>query len=136
MTTTTLVAPEIEQAAEPRKEADHPFFRDGEGGSLTSVPASPDSELRKLNEEELKAAIQSAWRKFERLARKEMGQLLYWLREKLRAQGSRNDLRDQDKGFGAWVEETIQISRRTANAPADESATANGLMPRRPTSRQ
>ena len=75
-------------------------------------------------------------RKWERLAKKEMGQLLYLLREKLRAQGSRNDLRDRDKGFGAWVEETIEVSRRTADRWADEYGLANGLMKRKSTSRQ
>jgi hypothetical protein len=133
MSATTLVGPKAE---EPRNDSEHPFFQNGNGTLHSTPPVSPDSELRKLGEQELKAAVQSAWRKYERLAKKEMGQLLYWLREKLRAQGSRNDLRDQDKGFGAWVEETIQISRRTADRWADEYGLANGLMKRRPTSRQ
>jgi hypothetical protein len=88
-----------------------------------------------LNEEELKAAIKSAWKKHESLAKKDMGPLLYWLRQRLRAQGSRNDLRDQDKGFGAWVEQTIEISRRTADRWANEYGLANGLMKRKVTSR-
>ena len=58
------------------------------------------------------------------------------LREKLRAQGSRNDLRDRDKGFGAWVEESIEISRRTADRWAEDYGLANGLMRRKSTSRQ
>ena len=89
----------------------------------------------KVSEEELKAAIKSAWKKLERIGKKEVGPLLYWLREKLRAQGSRNDLRDQDKGFGAWVEKTIEISRRTADLWADEYGLASGPMKRKPTSR-
>ncbi|MBZ5502598.1 MAG: hypothetical protein LAN59_10225 [Acidobacteriia bacterium] len=122
MSVTTLVAPELEETVETGKDAER-------------LPVPPDSELQKLNEEELKAAIKSAWKKCEWLAKKEMGQLLYWLREKLRAQGSRNDLRNQDKGFGAWVEQTIEISRRTADRWADEYGLANGLMKRKSTSR-
>jgi hypothetical protein len=98
----------------------------------SALPVPSDSEIKKLNEKELKAAIMSAWKKCERLAKKEMGQLLYWLRDKLRAQGSRNDLPGRDKGFGVWVEETIEISRRTADRWADEYGLANGLMKRKP----
>ena len=98
---------------------------------MLSVPS--DSELMKLDENELKAAIKSVWKKHERLAKKDMGPLLYWLREKLRAQGSRNDLRDQDKGFGAWVEENLDVTRRTADSWADAYAVANGLRERKPT---
>jgi hypothetical protein len=135
MTPPTLVAPELEAEIEQLNDSEHLPVRNGHGGSQGTLPVSPDSELQKLNEEELKAAIKSAWKKYERLAKKEMGQLLYWLREKLGAQGSRNDLRNQDKGFGAWVEQTIEISRRTADRWADEYGLANGLMKRRATSR-
>jgi hypothetical protein len=93
--------------------------------STDVVPS--DSELQKLNEQELKAAIKSTWRKYERLARKEMGQLLFWLRKKLRAQGSRNDIHDKDRGFGAWVEENLDISRRTADRWAEWYAVEHGL---------
>ena len=136
MSATTLVAPEMEEAIEERKDAEHLIPGNGNSGSQSTLPVCPDSELKKLNEEELKAAIESTWKKCERFAKKEMGPLLYWLRENLRAQGSRNDLRDQDKGFGAWVEETIEISRRTADRWADEYGLANGLMKRTSTSRQ
>ncbi len=136
MTPPTLVAPELEAGIEQPKDAEHLPVRNGNGGSQGTLPVSSDSELQNLNEEDLKAAIQSAWKKYERAAKKEMGQLLYWLRDKLRAQGSRNDLRDRDKGFGAWVEETIEISRRTADRWADEYGLANGLMKRKSTSRQ
>jgi hypothetical protein len=98
-----------------------------------AAPAKPDdAEIRKLNEEELKAAIVSAWKKVERFGKKEMGGLLYWLREKLRSQGSRNDLREKDKGFGAWVQKTIQISRRTADRWANEYGYEQGLIKRKP----
>src|ERR1700734_1140488 len=107
MSASTLVGPEAE---EPRTDSEHPFFQNGNGTSHSTPPVSSDSELQKLGQAELKAAIQSAWKKLERIGKREMGPLLYWLREKLRAQGSRNDLRDRDKGFGAWVQETLQIS--------------------------
>jgi hypothetical protein len=136
MTPLALVAPESEETTEERKDAAHLLPPNGNGGSQSTLPVSSDSELKKLDEEQLKAAIKFAWKKYERLAKKEMGQLLYLLREKLRAQGSRNDLRDRDKGFGAWVEETIEISRRTADRWADEYGLANGLMKRKSTSRQ
>src|ERR1035437_6427193 len=136
MTPETLVAPELEEALEEHKDAEYLLPRNGNGGSQSTLPVAPDSELEKLDEGQLKAAIKSTWKKYERLAKKEMGQLLYLLRENLRAQGSRNDLRDRDKGFGAWVEETIEISRRTADRWADEYGLANDLMKRKATSRQ
>src|ERR1019366_2449094 len=52
---------------------------------------------------------------------------LYWLRERLRAQGSRNDLHDKDRGFGFWVEEHLDISRRTADRWCDWYAVEAGL---------
>jgi hypothetical protein len=132
MSATTLIAPELEPEIEQLRP-----LRNGNGGSQkNTLPVSSDSELKKLNEEQLKAAIESAWKKCERFAKKEMGQLLYLLRDKLRAQGSRNDLRNRDKGFGAWVEQTIEISRRTADRWADDYGIANGLMKRKSTSRQ
>jgi hypothetical protein len=115
------------------KEAteERPSLSDENGGSHSTLP---DSELQKLNEQELKAAIKSTWKKHERLAKKDMGPLLYWLRVRLRAQGSRNDIHDEDRGFGAWVEDNLDISRRTADRWADEYGLANGLMMRDGTS--
>jgi len=132
MTPETLVAPELEEAIEEHKDAEQWLPRNGNGGSQSTLPVSSLSEIEKLDEEELKAAIESAWKKHVRLARTDMGPLLYWLRVKLRAQGSRNDLRDQDKGFGAWVEETIEISRRTADRWANEYGLKNGLIKGKP----
>jgi hypothetical protein len=135
MTPPALVPLEMEVEIETKNVGQ--LLRGTGKGALQSTLCVPsDSELQKLNEEELKAAIKSAWKKYERLAKKEMGQLLYWLREKLKAQGIRNDLRQEDKGFGAWVEQTIEISRRTADRWADEYGIANGLMKRKSTSRQ
>jgi hypothetical protein len=87
-----------------------------------------------LSEQELKTALRSAWKKHEKLAKVDMGPLLYWLRTKLRAQGTRNDISDQDRGFGAWVEDNLAISRRTADRWADEYAISAGL--KTPTSSQ
>ncbi len=61
--------------------------------------STSDTEIQELSEQELKAAIKSAWKKHEELAKADMAPLLYWLRERLRAQGSRNDLHDKDRGF-------------------------------------
>jgi len=92
----------------------------------TSTPAL-DTELQNLTEHQLKRAIESAWKKHEQLAKADMAPLLYWLREKLRAQGARNDVADKDRGFGAWVEDNLDISRRTADRWADDWGIAHGL---------
>ena len=134
MTPTTLVEPELEEAIEERKDAEYLLPRNGNGDSQSTLPVTSDLELKKLNENELKSAIKSTWKKHERLAKREMGPLLYWLREKLRAQGSRNELRDQDKGFGTWVEENLAVTRRTADRWADEYGISAGLKKKRPRS--
>jgi hypothetical protein len=79
--------------------------------------ANPDhGELSKLTEQELKSTIVAAWKKHEELAKAELAPLLYWLRERLRAQGARNDLgHDKDRGWEVWVTEHLDISRRTAD---------------------
>jgi hypothetical protein len=136
MTPTTLVAPEIEEAIEQHKDAEHLLPRNGNGGSQSTLPVSSDSELEKLNENELKSAIKHAWKKHERLAKKDMGPLLYWLRVKLRAQGSRNDIIDKDRGFSAWVEDNLDISRATSHRWATEHARENGLGELKSTSSQ
>lgn len=88
---------------------------------------TPDTEIQKLSEQELKSAIKSAWKKHEELAKADMAPLLYWLRERLRAQGSRNDIHDKDRGFGVWVEDHLEISRRTADRWCDWYAIEAGL---------
>ena len=133
MATTTGVFLPDEQDQQIPKQPAQSMRANGDGHSQSTLPLPSASELKKLDEEELKAAIKSAWKKHERIAKKDMGPLLYWLREKLRAQGSRNDLRDQDKGFGAWVEENLDVTRRTADSWADAYAVANGLRERKPT---
>jgi hypothetical protein len=111
MTATTLIGPELEETL----------------GNTETLSVPPDSELRKLNEQELKAAIISAWKKHEELAKHDLAPLLYWLRDKLRAQGARNDLtQDKDRGFAFWVEEHLDISRRTADRWCDWYAVKMG----------
>ncbi len=134
MTPPTLVAPELEAEIEQLKAAEHLPLHSADGGSQNALPVSSDSELKKLDEGQLKAAIRSAWKKHERLAKKDMGPLLYWLRLRLHAQGSRNDIHDKDRGFGAWVEDNLDITRRTADRWADWYAVENGL--KESTSRQ
>jgi hypothetical protein len=108
----------------------------GNGGSRSTLPVSSDSELEKLNENELKSAILSAWKKHQRLAGKEMRPMLFWLRLNLRAQGSRNDLHDKDRGFGAWVEKNLDVARSTAARWADEYAKEKKLTQKDLTSTQ
>jgi hypothetical protein len=127
MTPLTLVAPELEAEIEHPKDAEHLPRRNGDGDLQSTPPASSDSELQNLNEGQLKAQIKSAWKKHERLAKKDMAPLLYWLRVKLRAPGSRNDIHDKDRGFGAWVEDNLDISRATADRWAEQHALENGL---------
>ncbi len=136
MSATTLVSPELEETLEPRKDAEHLLPHNGNGGSQGTLPVSATAELEKLNEHELKSAIKSTWKKHERLARKEMGPLLYWLRVRLRAQGSRNDIIDKDRGFSSWVDDNLDISQSTANRWADKYAVENGLKDPKPTSSQ
>jgi hypothetical protein len=65
--------------------------------------------------EELKSELISLWGKSK--------ELLYHLRTKLKAQGKRGE------GFGEWVEENLEISRRTADRWADEYAVSIGEKP-------
>jgi hypothetical protein len=130
MSATTLIAPSPEEALEQRHDAEHLLPRNGNGGAQSTQPAPSASELEKLDEAELKAAIKFAWKKHERLAKKDMGPLLFWLRLRLRAQGSRNDIHDKDRGFGSWVEDNLDISRATADRWADEYGLATGFMTR------
>ena len=91
--------------------------------------ASPSLEpLEKLNVNQLKAKITRTWGKYQRAAQRTMGPLLYHLRKKLKAQGK------SGAGFGAWVEDNVDISRRTADRWADEWAIAHGLMKKPPKS--
>jgi hypothetical protein len=136
MTTTTSVFLPDEQEQQIAKKPPQSVRPNGHTSAASESTAPDDAEIRKLNEEELKAAIVSAWKKLERIGKKEMGGFLYWLREKLRAQGARNDIRDHDKGFGVWVWQTIEISRRTADRWANDYGLKNGLIKRKPTSRQ
>lgn len=53
--------------------------------------------------------------------RTDMAPLLYQLREKIKDQGKKG------KGFGAWCEANLDISRRTADRWADEYAMKHGL---------
>ena len=107
------------------------------GPPQTGSGRSGDSELQNLNEHELKAAIISAWKKHEALARAELAPLLYWLRERLRAQGARNDLvQDKDRGWEVWVTEHLDISRRTADRWCAWYAQQAGLTPEGSTSGQ
>jgi hypothetical protein len=64
-----------------------------------------------------------------KLTKERMAPLLYYLREKLKKQGSR-----KGKGFGAWVAANLPITRRTADLWANEYGVAHGLM--KPTSRK
>lgn len=104
-------------------------------GTQASAPSASDSRLQELNEQELKTAIQAIWKKHEESAKKDLAALVYWLREKLRAQGARNDLtQDKDRGFAFWVEEHLDISRRTADRWCKWYAEEAGLVPIEPTS--
>jgi len=127
MSATTLISPDPEEAPKQRKDAVHLLPRNGNVGPQGTLPVPSDSELQNRTEAELKAAIKSAWKKHEPLAKKGMAPLLYWLRVKLRAPGSRNDIHDKDRGFGAWVDEHLDISRATADRWADQHALENGL---------
>jgi hypothetical protein len=91
--------------------------------------SAPDKELQNLTEQELKTAIKAVWKKHDELAKKDLAPMLYWLRDKLRAQGARNDIQDKDRGFAAWCEENLDISRRTADRWCDWNAVETRLKP-------
>src|SRR5271169_4224836 len=89
MTTTTGVFLPDEQEQQITKKPPQSVRPSGHESAVSESTAPDDAELQKLNEEQLKAAIVSAWKKLERIGKKDMGAQFYWLREKLRAQGSR-----------------------------------------------
>lgn len=84
-------------------------------------------KIEKLSVTELKSKLQNIWRKHEKMCRESMGECLYRLRKKMRAQGARNDKKTKPEGFGAWCEGNLGISRRTADRWADEWAIGEGL---------
>ena len=83
---------------------------------------SHESSFEKLPVAELKATLENIWGKHKKMCRVQMRPLLYHLRLKLKAQGK------SGAGFGAWVEDHLDICRRTADLWADEWAISKGLM--------
>jgi len=128
MTTTTSVFLPDEQEHKTHKKPPQ-SARPTANGSDATDSADPYAEIQKLNEHELKAAIKSVWKKHEESAKQDLAPLLYYLREQLRAQGARNDLANSDRGFAAWVEENLDISRRTADRWCNWFAVETGLKP-------
>jgi len=82
------------------------------------MPTKPEN----LSIPELKAKLKLVAEQ----TREAMAEMLYWLREKLKAQGTRNDLQRKREGFAAWCEANLGISRRTADRWANDWAFANG----------
>lgn len=136
MTTTTSVFLPDEQEHKTHKKPPQSARPNAHGSDATDS-ADPYAEIRKLNEHELKAAIKSVWKKHEELAKQDLAPLLYYLREQLRAQGARNDLSvvEKDRGFAAWVEENLDITRRTADRWCEWFAVEAGLKAAATTSR-
>lgn len=88
------------------------------------MPIKPDN----LSVADLKTRLENIWRKHEKLCRESMGEYLYWLRKKMRAQGARNDKKkDKPEGFGIWCQENLHITRRTADNWGNDWAIAQGL---------
>jgi hypothetical protein len=85
-------------------------------------------DFESLSVSELKEKLEKIWHKHEKLCRTQMAPLLYHLRLKLKAQGKTG------AGFGVWCEDTLDISRRTADRWADEWAISQGL--KKPSKRQ
>lgn len=76
-----------------------------------------------LSEEQLKSQLKSYDKRYLKPAKQYMAPLLYHLRSKLKMQGSRTG-----KGFGAWVDANLSITRRTADLWANDWAKKNGLL--------
>ncbi len=128
MTNTRGVFLPDEQEQQITKKRPQSVQTNGAEGAKIGLLKSDHAELAKLNEQELKSAIKSVWKKHEELAKQDLAPLLYWLRDKLRAQGARNDLTtDKDRGFAFWVEEHLDISRRTADRWCEWYAVEAGL---------
>lgn len=85
------------------------------------VPVPVELALENLSVNELKAELTDSWSKYRGAAEKEMAPLLYHLRERLKSQGTTG------AGFGAWVEDNLDISRRTADRWANDYAVVKGL---------
>jgi hypothetical protein len=128
MTTTTSVFLPDEQEHKTHKKPPQSAQPNAHGSDATDS-ADPYAEIRKLNEHELKAAIKSVWKHHDESAKRDLAPLMYYLREQLRAQGARNDLANSDRGFAAWVEENLDISRRTADRWCEWFAVETGLKP-------
>ncbi len=78
-------------------------------------------KIEDLSVTELRTKLEKIWHKHEKLCRTEMAPLLYHLRLRLKSQGKTG------AGFGVWCEDTLDISRRTADRWADEWAISQGL---------
>jgi hypothetical protein len=76
--------------------------------------------LETLSVSELKNQLCKVWEKHRHTAERTMAPLLYFLRKKLKAQGK------SGAGFGAWVEDNLDVSRRTADRWADAYAVSKG----------
>lgn len=130
MSATNPLTPEPDGIPGQRKDAGQLLPHNGNGGPQRTLPVSLDTEIQKLDEDQLKSAILFAWKKHDELVKAEFAPLLYWLREKLRAPGARNDLvRDKDRGWEVWVTEHLDISRRTADRWCAWYAEKEGLTP-------
>ena len=70
--------------------------------------------------------LQSALKECVGTTKEKMAPLLYYLRLKLRKQGSR-----KGEGFDAWVKANLPFTRRTADTWANEWGVAHGLMKER-----
>ncbi len=125
---TGVFLPDEQEPQIPKKSPQSARVGDHANRAVTAKAAHADPA--KLSEQELKSAIIAAWKKHEELAKKDLAPMLYWLRQKLRAQGARNDLtQDKDRGFGFWVEEHLDFSRRTADRWCDWYAVEAGIKP-------
>lgn len=74
-------------------------------------------KIEQLNIAELKSGLIDAAKQ----SQEEMAPLLYYLRAKLKARGQ------VGKGFGAWVQDNLVITRRTADTWANDWAISQGL---------
>lgn len=81
--------------------------------------------LEKLSVSQLQSKLSRAWSRYQRAAERTMAPLLYYLRKRVNAQGKKG------AGFGVWVEDNLDISRRTADRWADTWAIGKGLMKER-----
>jgi hypothetical protein len=85
-------------------------------------PSTSNNEIANLSIEKLQQQLKKCWVRYEKSIKEEMAPRLYYLRDKLKKQGSRTG-----EGFAQWVKANLGLSLSTVNRWADDYAVEQGL---------